>query len=118
MAYDLLLYWEEYVSWQTGINKAKSQNRAVGLRPIVCCFAEPQLKQSLVLCCRSDQARGVMQDVDNTLDDFDSAEKNLSNIEDKVQDSTDLTNGLKTRLLQVGHEERRRTPQLHFVAWH
>lgn len=59
-----------------------------------------------------------MEDVDDTLDDFDSAEKNLSDIEDKVQNSTAVTNGLKTRLLQVGHEERRRTPQLHFATWH
>lgn len=46
-----------------------------------------------------------MEDVNDTLDDFDSAEKNLSDIDDKLQDSTDLTNGLKNHLLQVGHEE-------------
>lgn len=59
-----------------------------------------------------------MEDVNDTLDDFDSAEKNLSDIEDKLQDSTDLTNGVKNNLLQVGHEERWRSPQLHFATLH
>lgn len=69
---------------------------------------------SFVVC--RDQALGVKGDVDGVLTHFGLLEKSLSDIEDKVQNSTDLTDGLKIRLLQVGREEQQRMPRLHFAS--
>lgn len=64
-----------------------------------------------------DQALGVKDDVDGVLTSFAVLEESLSDIEDKVQNSTDLTDGLKIRLLQVGREEQQRTPRMRSASW-
>lgn len=50
-------------------------------------------------------------DVDGVLAGFGSVEKALSDIEDKVQNSTNLTDDLKKRLMQVGGQGRCHMPQ-------
>lgn len=59
----------------------------------------------------------MKDNVDGVLSGFGLMEKSLSDLEDRVQNSTDLTDGLKTRLLQVRREEQQRMPRLHFASW-
>lgn len=106
------------LNWKT---KAKSSNCAENICPV------PEILVIVLLChswsnswsfvvCR-DQALGVKDNVDEVLSDFGLIEKSLSDLEDRVQNSTDLTDGLKTRLLQVRREEQQRMPRLHFASW-
>lgn len=52
-----------------------------------------------------DTALGVKADVDGLLSGFGSVEDSLSDVEDKLQDSTNLLNNLKDNLKTVGRRE-------------
>lgn len=67
---------------------------------------------SCFLLLLRDQAVVVKADVDQTLASFGPVEKSLSDIEDKVQNSTDLMEGLKRHLMEVGTRRNSWRPQL------
>lgn len=56
----------------------------------------------LPLCIYRDTALDVKADMDELLSGFGSVENSLSNVEDKLQDSTELLDTLKDRLKTVG----------------
>ncbi|XP_061583968.1 laminin subunit beta-3-like [Cololabis saira] len=70
--------------------------------------AEPQLEAAKKLLKEAQDARdvavGTKADVDGLLDGFGSAENALSNLEDRLQDSMDLIDGLNDNLMRAQKE--------------
>lgn len=94
---------------QVALTRLSHNSVCVGSRTtlLCCCSVFLEVTCFLWLHCHRDTALGVKADVDGLLEAFTSAEETISDLENKVQNATDLIQNLNDSLTQVG----RRTKQ-------